>query len=145
MTTLEQVLAYINNYFVVDTTNGKFKVENNHLVDVDFLQTNQYYRIVGSIFNDGVYKYGAEENMTDELFDGKIQSMAIPKAVISTCGEIDAWLTKYGDVQNSPYMSESFGGYSYSKASSGFGNSNKSTSVSWQSIFSSKLNQWRKL
>lgn len=142
MTTLEQVLAYIHNYFVVDTHRGKFEVNNNS-VDVDFLQTDQYYKIEGSIFNDGVYKFGSEQDMTDETFDGKILSMAVPKGVLSVCSEIDNWMLKYGDIQNSPYMSESFGGYSYSK-SLGFGK-NSGSSTTWQTVFASKLNQWRKL
>lgn len=70
--------------------------------------------------------------------------MAVPPAVIAICGEIDAYTEKYADQINSPFQSESFGGYSYTKAS---GNSDGSSSnpSDWRSVFAGQLNKWRKI
>ena len=106
-----------------------------------FLQPGQYFRVIGSIFNDGVWQYG-DTDLTDETFDGAIWAMAIPPAVLELNEDIDSWLEQYGETQNSPYSSESFGGYSYSKNSSGGSGADKST---WQGVFAPRLNKWRKM
>lgn len=125
---------------------GSFTIEGGRITDEDFtsvIQANQYFRIVGSVFNDGVYKYTDELALTDELFVGSIWLMAIPKDVIDLSLEIQAWVDKYGESVNSPYSSESFGGYSYTKASGG--SSGSGSNPTWQSVFASKLNLWRKI
>lgn len=125
---------------------GAFEISEGKITDTDFtdvIQNNQYFRIVGSVFNDGVYKYTNDLTLEDELFVGSIWLMAVPKAVVDLSAEIDAWIEKYGESVNSPYSSESFGGYSYTKASGG--SSEQSSNPSWQSAFASKLNLWRKI
>ena len=124
---------------------GAFTISDGKITDSDFInkiQTNQYFRIVGSVFNDGVYKYTEELNLEDEIFVGAIWLMAVPKAVIELATEIKAWVDEYGDTINSPFSSESFGGYSYTKRGGG---NDSSDASSWQSVFASKLNMWRKI
>lgn len=108
------------------------------------LATNQYFRIYKSVFNDGVVKYTQTDihKLVTEQFDGAVWFMAIPPAVLSLNSKIDEWQTKYGDTSFSPYTSESFGGYSYSKGSNSAGSGNANT---WQNAFKSELNKWRKL
>ena len=108
------------------------------------LATNQYFRIIGSVFNDGVVKYTRDNlhSLTAENFDGAVWFMAIPPSVILLNSKIDDWLTKYGDASFSPFTSESFGGYSYSKGANSAGSGNANT---WQNAFKSELNKWRKL
>lgn len=123
---------------------GAFEIADGKITDEDFIeviQNDQYFRIIGSVFNDGIYKYTDELRLTDELFVGHIWLMAIPKEVITLSNEIDAWITKYGDSIDSPFSSESFGGYSYTKTSSG----SSSGAVSWQNTFANRLNKWRKI
>lgn len=125
---------------------GEFTIENGALVlrDDVSLKVGQYYRIVGSALNDGVYQWGNEnDGLAEESFTGAIWAMAVPPAVIALSDEIDAWALKYGDAANSPYQSESFGGYTYSKASGG--SSSGAGGVCWQSIFKNKLDRWRKI
>lgn len=109
----------------------------------------QYFRIVGSVFNDGVHQKGDEDALHDETFSGSVWAMAVPPAVIALAEDIQAWQDKYGGVDGiamSPYSSESFGGYSYSKASGGSWNSDSdSGAVTWQSVFADRLNRWRKI
>lgn len=137
---LEQVLRHLNNWFLVDIHEGTFTVENGSIT-LPFLQTNQYFRICGSVFNDGLHRYQASD-LTDETFTGTVWALAVPKAVVSLAEDIAAWQEKNGEAAASPYQSESFGGYSYTKRSAG---SDSGTLNGWQDAFRGRLNNWRKL
>jgi hypothetical protein len=138
---LEQVLRHLNNWFLVDIHEGTFTVENGSIA-LPFLQTNQYFRICGSVFNDGLHLYPAVD-LTDEVFTGTVWALAVPKAVVSLSEDIDAWQEKNGEAVLSPYTSESFGGYSYTKASGGTGGTSAITG--WQDAFRGRLNDWRRI
>lgn len=131
---LETVLMYLNNWFVVGRYDDTYTIEDGGIT-LPFLVDGQYFRIVGSLFNDGVYQYPAE--LTDETFDGSVWALAIPKALLSTVEEITAWTAKNGD--SGPYTSESFGGYSYSKATN-----SKGMAVGWRDVFAAQLAPWKK-
>ena len=141
---ITELCLYLNNWFDYEQPKyfGQFTVEDGVLVfdggDMG-IADGQYYRIIGSKFNDRVYKHGSED-LVDETFNGAVWLMAIPRDVVSLATEIKAWQTQYGEVTMSPYQSESFGGYSYSKASGG-----SSTVPTWQSTFKSRLSPWRKI
>jgi hypothetical protein len=137
---LEQVLRHLNNWFLVEIHEGTFTVENGSIA-LPFLQTNQYFRICGSVFNDGLHQYPSVD-LTDETFTGSVWALAVPKAVINLSVEIEAWQEKNGEAVASPYQSESFGGYSYTKRSAG---SDSGTLNGWQDAFRGQLNDWRKL
>ena len=138
---LEQVLRHLNNWFLVDIHEGTFTVENGSIA-LPFLQTNQYFRICGSVFNDGLHLYPAVD-LTDEVFTGTVWALAVPKAVVSLSEDIDAWQEKNGEAVLSPYTRESFGGYSYTKASGGTGGTSAITG--WQDAFRGRLNDWRRI
>lgn len=143
---LSSLCQELKNWFDRDQPkiNGIFEISNGRIIKPEFIQViqnNQYFRIIGSVFNDGVHQYAPELELTDEIFTGSIWLMAIPKEVIDLSNEIDTWVETNRDVINSPYQSESFGGYSYSKATGGANGGN----VSWQSTFASQLNRWRKI
>lgn len=107
-----------------------------------FLRAGQYFRIVGSVLNDGVYQYG-DCALRDETFEGAVWAMAVPSEFLRLEEEIKAWRTQYENAANSPFQSESFAGYSYTKSSA---NGNSGGSVTgWQGVFASRLNKWRKL
>lgn len=137
---LEQVLRHLNNWFLVEIHEGTFTVENGSIT-LPFLLTNQYFRIVGSVFNDGLHQYPVAD-LTDETFPGSVWALAVPKAVTDLSVEIEAWQEKNGEAVASPYQSESFGGYSYTKRSAG---SDSGTLNGWQDAFRGRLNDWRKL
>ena len=138
---LEEVLKHLKNWFVVPNGIhfGKFEIKGGALA-LPFLLNGQYYRIVGSVFNDGLHKNG-EGELQDEAFDGAIWALAIPKAVEKLAEEINEWENKNGAVANGPYQSESYGGYTYSKAT----DSSSGGAVTWQSAFRPRLNKWRKI
>ena len=106
------------------------------------MRAGQYFRIMGSVLNDGVYQYG-NCSLRDETFDGAVWAMAVPAEFLRLEEEIKAWRTQYENAANSPFQSESFAGYSYTKSSA---NGNSGGSVAgWQGVFASRLNKWRKL
>ena len=138
---LEQVLMNIRNWFSVDggIYSGTFTIEDGGIT-LPFLANGQYFRICGSVFNDGLHQY-PEDDLVDETFNGTILALAIPKAVIELADEIGAWQEKNGEASASPYQSESFGGYSYSKAT----DAETGGAVTWQSAFKKQLSAWRKI
>jgi len=129
---------------------GDFTISDGHLDRriSEKIQYNQYFRIIGSVFNDGVYCFNEGLRLTDETFHGAIWLMAVPKEVIDLANEIDSWQEKYGSVDStamSPFNSESFGGYSYSKSTGSGGGSSSSNPTTWQSAFANRMNRWRKI
>lgn len=138
---LEQVLTNIRNWFIVPNGihHGTYTIQDGNIT-LPFLVDGQYFRIIGSIFSDGLHRYGPDmECLQDETFNGTIWALAVPKEVVDLSKEIADWKRKFGDAAASPYTSESFGGYSYSKPS-GAGESG-----GWETVFRSRLNRWRKL
>lgn len=151
MNMLDEVCAYLKNWFDCDLPKyyGSISIENGALVGFDDkLQTGQYFRIVNSVFNDGVYKYPATD-LTDETFeDGSVWAMAIPKGLIDVVADIEVWQAKYGGADSaamSPFNSESFGGYSYSKSTGSGTDSTTSSPNAWQSVFAARLARYRKI
>lgn len=117
---LEQILMELQNWFRVrDNVNGiypgTYTIENGGIA-LPFLRDGQYFRIMGSVFNDGLHRYGPDmEALTDETFDGTIWALAIPKTVVDAAEEAEAWMAKNANIVGGVYSSESFGGYSYTK------------------------------
>ena len=138
---LEQVLMNIRNWFTVDggIHSGTFTIEDGGIT-LPFLADGQYFRICGSVFNDGLHQYNVLD-LTDETFTGTIWALAIPKAVIELADEIGKWQEKNGEAASSPFSSESFGGYSYSKST----DAETGGAVTWQSAFKQQLSAWRKI
>lgn len=135
---LEEILQHIHNWFVVrDGVHKGTYVISGGSIALPFLVPGQYFRIVGSIFNDGLHKYSAED-LVDETFAGEVWAMAVPPAVIALTSEIEEWVK---DNPYTAYTSESFGGYSYGRAA----NSNTGVPMGWQEVFRGRLNAWRKL
>lgn len=140
---LTELCQELRNWFVVDKTFGEFTISEGEISLSDFLQNGQYYRIIDSVFNDGVHKYPSS-NLTDEVFEGAIVAMAVPPAVIALLDDITAWETDNADAIKSPYSSESFGGYSYTKAT-GSGSDGTGNSADYRTVFANRLSKWRKV
>lgn len=142
---MTEVFQYLRNWFDRKQPKyyGKFTIENGALVGDYKIATGQFFRIIGSALNDGVYKFG-DEDLVDETFEGAIWLMAVPKDVRNLINEIMLWQEQYGSIDSanmSPFQSESFGGYSYSKASGG----TASSIPTWQSVFADRLGRYKKL
>lgn len=145
---LDQICGYLKNWFEKDKYIGDITIQDNIILPTMPIQNGQYIRIVGSVFNDGIYQIPLAEgvNLTDESFHGAVWLLAIPKEVLDLAKDIEAWQSKYGGVDSqamSPFNSESFGGYSYSKSSGS--SANGIVNGTWQSAFSERLARWRKV
>ena len=138
---LEQVLMHLKNWFLVPggIHEGTYTIEDGGIA-LPFLANGQYFRICGSVFNDGLHQYPASD-LKAETFDGTVWALNVPQSVIDLALEIEEWQKKNGEASVSPYQSESFGGYSYSRAT----DSASGGAVTWQSAFRSRLSAWRKL
>lgn len=152
---LTELCQEIRNWFDRERYSGAFEIAdgmitaagNSGLYETPPLQVGQYFRIVGSWYNDGIHIY-PDDCMRNEVFSGSIWLLAIPDPVIQLSNEIEAWRVKNESADSanmSPYVSESFGGYSYSKGGGGRSGSSSGGAVTWKEMFRSRLNAWRKL
>lgn len=142
---LTEICAELKNYFIRGEKSihaGKYTISDGSIEPLSFLKDGQYFRIVGSDLNDGVHRYPASD-LNDEVFEGAVWAMAVPPAVIALAAEIETWIANNQDAINSPYSSESFGGYSYSKRASS--REDDTGTVTWQSQFANRLNPYRRL
>lgn len=145
---LSEICAEIKNYFTKDCDRfiGDFSINDGQIApSIDF--KTDYFRIVGSRLNDGVHKVSELESkpLEDEDFHGAIWIMSPPKDFIALVAEIETWQTKNGGVDSaamSPFQSESFGGYSYSKGNAANG---ATASATWQQAYYARLKRWRRL
>lgn len=140
---LTDLCQELKNWFEKDRLVGKYSITNGQLSPSVNLQENQLFRIVGSVFNDGVHMYPAEDLIDEEEFKGAIWPMAVPPAVIALLRDITAWEEKNQAVITSPYASESFGGYSYTLASDASKNGNGR--INYTTVFANQLKRWRKI
>lgn len=159
---LTELCEYLRNWFVEDRdmhigkitiTGGEIKItarDDLYLLGDKQLEplNGQYIRVIGSVFNDGVHQYPDLE-MQDETFDGAVWLLRIPPAILALADDIAAWKAKYMTLDSqymSPYNSESFAGYSYSKSGSGASAAaNGSGLDGWQAVFADRLSPWRKI
>lgn len=152
MITLTDLCRELNNWNFYTQVDDIPKIEGTYtisggaidlsaLVEDGLLVSGQYFRIIGSALNDGVYSYPAN-GLESETFNGWIWCLKIPAEVVNKVTEINNWLTANQQTVDSPFQSESFGGYSYTKAAKKGGSGG---AYGWQDQFSSFMNKWRKV
>lgn len=142
---MELILRYLNNFFYEKGYKKEIEIKDSTVkIQGDFI-SGQYIAIEGSRMNDGVYKV---ENITseglmiigaiDEIFEGVVFSLAIPKILIKTSEEVATY-----NIENTPtaFKSESNQGYSYDKGSSKDG----TTGATWVEVFGNRLKPFRKM
>ena len=140
---LTELCRECRNWFTTDSDkhSGDFTISDGGITPFDFVLSGPYFRILGSHFNDGVYKNVPEEvaKLAAETFTGQIWAMRIPPAFIDLSGKIEEYIAK-NEKEITPYTSESFGGYSYTKATGSNG-----SVLTWQGVFNNQLKVWRKI
>ena len=140
---LTQICQYLRNWFETKKLNGEFEIRDGRIYnngsEIPALD-GQYVRIGGSTFNDGVETYPIVTHKP-ESFTGSVWLMAVPLAFLELVDDISSWSKANQDAINSPYQSESFGGYSYSKGYSG----GTAQGTTWQGQFAARLAPWRKI
>lgn len=149
---MTEMCQYLKNWFNRKPDGSDYKkwfgdfIITNGVINRVELAEGQYYRVMGSVFNDGVHQYG--DTLTDETFEGAVWAMGVPKAVIDLANDIGEWQEQYGTAgadSMSPFQSESFGGYSYSKGSNGASGVSKASVTTWQAVFADRLAVWKKV
>lgn len=155
---LEQVLYHIHNWFVYDETSGYIDIQGGSLPASVSVPEGAWYRIQGSLFNDGLHQQPADD-LTDETFDGTVTTCAIPKALLDVVDRIADWLDEAETMRSlyrnarqkaseAPYASESFDGYSYTIGTGtapDLASDGSTRMPDWQAEFARELNPWRKI
>ena len=144
---LNEICEHLHNFFdrrdgvFIDRTAGEFTISDGAISPFpSTLIGGQYIRIVGSLLNDGIYLLPADfiiAELEDETFTGAIFGLAIPKDLVTLDSEITAYVAAN---PASGYVSESFGGWSGTKATGANG-----APLSWKTVFGARLNRWRKI
>lgn len=135
---LTELCAELRNYFVKEIRKGTFEVVGGRVQPLDFIIPGQFFRIKGSLLNDGIHQ-NPTTDLKDEVFEGEIWSMALPPAFIDLSREIEEF-TKSEQANPTVFESENFAGYSYSKATN-----EKGVVADWKDVFANRLNIWRKI
>ena len=115
---LNELCSELKNYFCQDKHFGTFAIAGGVITPLDFLRDGQYFRIIGSTFNDGIYQYGQTGvAFKDETFNGAIWALAIPEEFIQLSLDIDNLNNEIAKTEIPKFQSESYpNGYSYSMA-----------------------------
>lgn len=141
---LYEVLEYLNVFrygrddnLIKCRYSGYFRIENGTIINLPAdINDGLYIAIRGSDLNDGAYQmpYNA---LIDEEFCGCVYVIRNNTAFMRIVDEITEWVQK-----NTPsaYASESFGGYSYTRASTSSG-----AAASWKQAFAERLKPWKKV
>lgn len=148
--TMGDLCAECRNYFLGTVIQGQFTIDRGVLRPVPTVPDGAYIRIVGSVFNDGVWQVPAA-GLTDETFSGAVWLMHVPPDFVTLLNDINAWeaanseavRNATAEVLSGPYTSESYGGYTYTKKT-GFGD----VATNWRDPrlgFAARLNVWRKI
>lgn len=138
---LYELLVYLRNFF--PGLHWQFtgeEITGNRIV-IPGLGAGDYYLIEGSRRNNGIHVYG-DADLRNETYTGIVTEICVPPEVLAILKEINTWQEKNAEAVQSPYQSESFGGYSYTKAS---GSSGSGESTSWKTVFAPRLRIWRKI
>ena len=138
---LYELLVYLRNFF--PGLHWQFtgaEITANRIV-IPGPETRDYYLIEGSRRNNGIHVYG-DADLRNETYTGIVTEICVPPEVLAILEEINTWQEKNAEAVQSPYQSESFGGYSYTKASS---SSASGESTSWKTVFAPRLRIWRKI
>ena len=77
---LYELCLELNNFFEYARYIGDIAIVDGN-VQTDMLEDGQYFRIVGSVFNDGVYQY-PQRQLKDEVYHGGLWAMAVPAEVV---------------------------------------------------------------
>lgn len=133
--TIGSVMRHCRNYFERGCYDGECVIANGALV-TPALADGRYIAISGSVYNDGVYKLGAD-TLKNETFTGRVWLLSPPASFIALCDEIAEY-----DAKNpaGAYLSETFGEYSYQRSANTQG-----VTSSWQSAFAARLADYQLL
>ena len=145
MTDITHMCCLLKNYFTDSKHifHGTYTIRDK-TISAEFVQNNQYFRISGSVFNDGVYCNTPEdlERLRDETFTGAIWVMSVPAGFIELCDDAERFKSKITEISAifEGYTSESWGGYTYTLPTSA-----PAFIQDWQYRIKQGMNAYRRL
>lgn len=139
---LTEICAYLKNYFDYERHIGQIKITGGVITcNGERIETGQHFALFRDRFVLGVYKN--TDPLEDKTFDGAVWLMDVPPGIIKADAWAEEWNTANGTAAaNGPFQSESFGGYSYTRAA---GNGSIGSSVFDQSQFKAMLAPYKKI
>ena len=133
------VMRQIHNFFVGGYRFGAFTITGGALSPAP---SCGYVYIQGSKRHDGVWEISGDmlgdlpDGLPDETFTGRVYELNPPGDFLALCGEI----SRYDDAHPVGEMqSESFGDYSYTRATAQGG------TQGWQTAFRQRLDAYRRM
>lgn len=138
---LYELLVYLRNFFPGEKWQFFGEDITEKRLFLPGLENGDYYLIEGSRRNNGIHVYG-NSDLRNETYSGIVTELCIPTELLILLDEINVWQEKHAEALQSPYQSESFGGYSYTKSSESGGTGE---SMSWKTAFAPRLRMWRKI
>lgn len=128
------VMRLVRNFFERERIEGTFTVSGGVL---EPMPDAPYIAISGSAWHDGVFPAGPlPETGHDERFAGKVWGLHPPDDFLALCEEISSYDAK--NPVGAP-QSESFGAYSYTRASGG------TAGNGWEAAFACRLLPYRRM
>ena len=132
---LFELLTYLRNFFPGKKWEfSDFQITGGK-IELPELWDGSHYLVEGSRRNDGIHVYG-DNDLLPETFTGTVTELCIDKQLLKKWVSINNWCRENEKLIYSPYQSESFGGYAYTKTT---------VTTSWKSVFADDLRPWRKL
>ena len=135
--TVAAVMRHVNNFFLREAVEGVFSVSGDGVlspaVDAPFIA------VTGSTWHDGLYDSASDmKTGHEETFEGTVWALSPRAKFLALCKEIEAYVAK--NPTGAP-VSESFGGYSYSRGTSGQGGG----AITWREAFSDALRPYKRM
>ena len=135
--TVAAVMRHVNNFFPREAVEGVFSVSGDGVlspaVDAPFIA------VTGSTWHDGLYDSASDmKTGHEETFEGTVWALCPPAQFLALCKEIEAYEAK--NPTGAP-VSESFGGYSYSRGTSG----QSGCAITWREAFSEALRPYKRM
>ena len=135
--TVAAVMRHVNNFFLREAVEGVFTISGDGVLSpaVDA----PYIAVTGSMWHDGLYDSASDmKTGHEETFEGTVWALCPPAQFLALCKEIEAYEAK--NPTGAP-VSESFGGYSYSRGTSG----QSGCAITWREAFSDALRPYRRM
>lgn len=143
---LTEICQYLHNYFDYERHYGDISIIGQSVFcdgkEIE-IESGQYFALFRQRIPLGVFQ---KNELTDKTFTGAIWLMDVPKAILDANTWAEQWKVKNMGVDNdanSPFQSESFGGYSYNKGTNK--NGKAGASIFDNAQFAAMLAPYRKL
>lgn len=127
------VMRFVNNYFERAYIDGTFTISGGVLSPAP---SAPYVAIEGSAWHGGVYRIDQLREQPEETFAGRVWALQPPDDFVRLCEEIAQY---DADNPTGALQSESFGEYSYTRASGQNG------VIGWQTAFAARLWPYRRM